>query len=118
MRYEHHCFACRRPDRFQFGVQTITSKRVQRAERLVHQQDGRVDGQRPRDSDTLAHTSRKLVSEAALEAFKMHYFDETPGDGRALFCSYARLAQAKFHVVLDIEPGEERGLLKEEDAVR
>ena len=44
--------------------------RVQRAERLVHQQHVGIDGQRSRDPDPLAHAARQLVRVVALEALQ------------------------------------------------
>jgi hypothetical protein len=41
---------------------------VERAERLVHQQDLRLGGERARDRDALAHAAGKLGRIALLEA--------------------------------------------------
>ena len=45
-------------------VQLCTRERIERAERLVHQQDRRIDRQRPRDPDPLALPARQLVRPA------------------------------------------------------
>ena len=55
------------PDTLQFVVEQIAGLRVERSERLVHQQDIGLSGKRPRNGNTLAHSSGKLVNVAFLE---------------------------------------------------
>ena len=45
-------------------LEPLAHDRVDRAERLVHEHDRRVDGQRPRDADTLALAAGELAREA------------------------------------------------------
>ena len=42
----------------QIDVELIARKRVERAEWLVHQQEPRIEQQRPAHRDTLAHAAR------------------------------------------------------------
>src|SRR5438034_85985 len=48
-------------DRAELALQPSSRQRVERAERLVHQQDTRLERQRARDRDTLLHAARELV---------------------------------------------------------
>ena len=57
-------FLVRRVDVEQFGLQRLARLRVERAERLVHQQHGGVDGQRAGDADALLHAAGKLMRAA------------------------------------------------------
>ena len=58
------------PDAAQLLVQPVARDLVERAERLVHQQEPRPAEQRARDRDALAHAAGELVREAVLPAFE------------------------------------------------
>src|SRR6185295_17101424 len=49
------------PDAEQLVAHRLASLRVERAERLVEQQDLRIDGERAGDADALPHAARQLV---------------------------------------------------------
>ena len=49
------------PDPQDLGVHPLAGHLVERAERLVHQQDRRLEGERPGDRDPLLHAARQLV---------------------------------------------------------
>ena len=68
------------PDRQQLLLHELARLGVERRERLVHQQHGRVDGERPRDADALPHAARELVRVLALEAAQPGQLDEAAGD--------------------------------------
>ena len=70
MRHQHDRFGVRLPDAQQFDVQAVASKRIERAERLVHQQHARVGDQRLTDRDALLHAARQLVRIALRELFE------------------------------------------------
>ena len=53
-----------RLDAAELGVQLGARQRIERAERLVHQQHRRIDGQRARDADALPLSARQLVRPA------------------------------------------------------
>ena len=53
------------PDRQQLLLHELARLGVERGERLVHQQHGRIDGQRARDAHALPHAARELVRIAA-----------------------------------------------------
>ena len=63
----------------QFGLHFAADDRVQRRERLVHQQDRRVGGQRPRQADALLQAARKFVGVAGSPAGQAHLFQRLRG---------------------------------------
>ena len=66
--------------------------RVERAERLVHQQDARPVGERARDRDALLHAAGQLLGIEILVARQMHHLDSSRA--RALARPAARPARA------------------------
>ena len=60
VRDEHDCAAGLLPDAQELHVQPLAGHLVERAERLVHQEQRRVERQRPRDRDALLHAAREL----------------------------------------------------------
>ena len=52
----------------QLGVQMVADDLVERAERLVHQQQIGIEGQRAGDRGALLHAARQLPGKLALEA--------------------------------------------------
>ena len=56
------------PDPQQLAVQALARHLVERAERLVHQQQRRREGERARDRDALLHAARELPRVVVLEA--------------------------------------------------
>jgi hypothetical protein len=79
--------------------------RVERAERLVHKQDGRVLRQRPGDGDALPHAAGELAGIAVGEAVEVELPQQLHGAVAALRPRDAE----KLHAVLDVlerrEPG-------------
>ena len=63
----------------QLVLEDLPGLRVQRAERLVHQQDIRLERERARETDPLLHAARKLVGIVPFESLETHESDE-PGD--------------------------------------
>ena len=53
------------PQLQQLAAQVLRGQHVQRAERLVHQQGGRLDHQGPGEADALAHAARQLLGVGA-----------------------------------------------------
>src|SRR5204863_3951336 len=73
------------PDAQEIVLQRPPGLRVERAERLVHQQDFRIGGERPGDRDALLHAAREYVRIAILESAKadqIHHLAR-PGEPRA-----------------------------------
>ena len=52
----------------QLLLQNFAGLRVERGERLVHQQDRRVDGERADEADALLHAAGELIGIVLLEA--------------------------------------------------
>src|SRR6185312_1268487 len=91
--------------------------RVERPERLVHQQDRRLDRQRARDGDALLHAARELRRETVLEALEVDEVDQLL---RALLAFGARpalLLQAVKDVLPHRLPRVEREILEDDAAV-
>lgn len=66
MRDEHDRFAQLPLQRQELVLHLLADQRVQRAERLVHQQDLGVRGQRAGEADALAHPAGKLTGQPVL----------------------------------------------------
>ena len=69
------------PDALQLEVEPLAGHLVERAERLVEQQDLRLDHQRPGDRDPLAHAAGQLGRPGLLEALEADQLDQV-GDRR------------------------------------
>ena len=57
-------------------MQQVARHRVEGTERLVHQEDVGVLGERPRQRDALAHATRQLVGPAVAETGQAHQLEE------------------------------------------
>ena len=70
MRDEHHGLALLRPlhERKELLLQNFARLRVERRERLIHQENRRVHDQRAHETHALLHSARELVGIMALEA--------------------------------------------------
>ena len=73
---EDHGLGRALPDAEQLGLHQAARLGVERAERLVHQQDLRVDGERARDRGALLHAAGELRGIAVLEAGEADEVDE------------------------------------------
>ncbi len=118
MRDEHdgdvHFF----PDLQQIRLHLATGLGVERAERLVHDEDARVVGQRAGDGDALFHTTGEFMR---IRIFKFRQADHVEpltglriGGGRGLAVHF----QAEHHIALHRKPREERVALKDHAAIR
>ena len=114
---EENSLAGRRPNRLKLKLEAVASQGIERAEGFVHQQHRRVKGERPGEGGTLAHTTRELVDETVLEAGQVDEINEMASGAGAGGSGKSGLPQAKLDITLDIEPREERGLLKEQHPV-
>ena len=66
----------RRPDPQQLGLHELAGLGVERGERLVHEQQLRVDGERPGQVGALLHAARQLVGVLVLEARQPDQLDQ------------------------------------------
>ncbi len=76
-------------------------QRVERAERLVEQQDLRVDGEGAGEADALALAAGELARAALLHALQADLGDDLGGPGAPLRAAHALDLQAVGHVVED-----------------
>ncbi len=97
----------------EFVLQPLPRDRVDRAERLVHQQHRRIGGQRPGDSDSLLLAARQFTRIAVavlrrLEADQVEQFVDARGDALLVPLEQARNDR---DVVADGEVGKQSGAL-------
>ena len=79
MRDEQHGLARLAPDLQQLGLHVLARLRVERGERLVHQQHHRIRRQRPGQVDALLHAAGQLRRIVPLEAGEADQLDEMLG---------------------------------------
>ena len=84
-----------RPQRFELVVQAVAGHRVERAERLVHQQHVGVLGERAGERDALAHAARELVRPLLGEVAEVHHLEQLVGARAALVARRRRRASAR-----------------------
>ena len=114
---EHHRLLRLFPDAQQQLLHQHARLVVERAERLVEQQDLGVVGQRAGDRHPLLHAARELLGKMILETAQPDLGDEAVADLVLLRKLHALLAQAETDVLADVEPGEERVALEHHAAV-
>ena len=90
---------------------------VERAERLVEQEYGRVVYHRAYQRDALRHAARELVRIRGAELLEPRHLDE-PVHLLVHAIGVVHHAEAEGYVLLDGEPREERRLLKDHAALR
>ena len=81
---KNHGLARALPDAQEFALHQAAGLRVERAERLVHQQDPRVDRQGAGDRGALLHAARELRRVAVLEPRQADELDELAGAANPL----------------------------------
>src|SRR5690625_1635624 len=105
-------------DALQLEVHPLTGERVQRTERLVHEEELRFGAQRTRDGGALAHTTGQLPRIRALEALEAHELGELRRPGSTLLLAAPAQLQWQRDVVKHREPGQEVRLLEHEAKLR
>ena len=101
-------------DPVELVVEQVPGHRVQRAERLVHQQHVGFLGQRAGQRHPLPHAAGQLVRPFPAEADQVHRVQEFLGPLAALGPADAAGLEGKLHIAGGGEPGEQRGLLEHE----
>ena len=91
--------------------------RVERPERLVHQDDARLVDERPRDGDALLHAAREVLREALGEVEEADLLQHLARPLAALLRRDPLELQAVLDVLLDREPAERRVGLEDHAAV-
>ena len=75
---EHHGGAGLRPDFQEILLQLLARLRVERAERLVHEDEDRLAHQRPRDADALLHAAGEFMRIVVRDIAESDETDEMP----------------------------------------
>ena len=102
------------PQPLDLVVQEVACHRVERAERLVHEQDVGALRQRAGELYALAHPTRQLVGELALEPFEVDDLQQLVHARPALCLRHPLELERELDVALRGEPREERRLLEHE----
>ena len=99
------------PDPKELEVEPLPGHLVERAERLVHQEDRGLERERARDGDPLLHASRQLPGIPALEAGELDERQHLPRSRRPRSFGDRAHLERELYVPLDSAPIEEnRGL--------
>ena len=119
MSHEHDGLSGALPDFQQHRVHASARERIERGERLIHQEDRGLDRERPGNLQALAHAARELRRKLVAVPIKVDHAQIVVDDSRPLRFRHLTHAQAEPDVLLDIEPGKQRrsGVLEEHDAV-
>ena len=92
--------------------------RIERAERLVHQQHVRIEHIAAGDGDALLHAARELMRICGLIALQSHQFDLARDALAACRLGETLAAQSEVDILAHGLPGEQRELLEHDGAVR
>jgi hypothetical protein len=102
----------RGPDAEELFLHDRPGLRVERRQRLVHQEDFRIVGEGARDPHTLFHAAGELMRIMAGESGEPDHREHLPRARLALGAADAAVLEAKGDVVADGAPGQERVLLE------
>ena len=91
--------------------------RVKRSERLVHQQNFRLVGQRSGDGRSLLHAAGELIREGGFKTVQPDKPDIFHGSFRAFLLGNAAHFKPEFYVLQHSQPGEEAISLKDHSSV-
>src|SRR6266498_335619 len=95
------------PDLQELVLQHHTGLSIQRTERLIHQNDGRLVGQRANDGSALAHAARQLGWIIFFKTGKAREGDKLADLALPVRARKTFRVEAKADVFLDGEPGKE-----------
>ena len=103
------------PEGDQFFLHNEPGLRIERGERLVHEEQVRLDRKGPGDAHALAHAAGKLVGVGAFKAREAHELD-IAADAAVPFAlrHIAARFEAEGDIVVHAAPGHEAGLLKDD----
>ena len=73
---EQHGEPGARPERLELVVEQVAGHRVERAERLVHEQDVGLLRERPGERGALAHAAGELVRALVAEVLEVHHLEQ------------------------------------------
>ena len=96
----------------QLGLHVLAGHLVERAERLVHQQQLRVGREGSGDRDALLHAARQLPRHVPRELGELDELEHLVGTGLPLGLVPALQLERQLDVLLDGAPVEQAGLLE------
>ena len=105
------------PDPEDLAVHPLAGHLVERAERLVHQEDRRRERQGPGDRDALLHPARQLERLVLEEVAELDEVEHLLRPGGPPVAVPAEDLERQLHVVLDGPPVEEDGRLEDHPVV-
>lgn len=92
----------------ELDLHLLAQLEVERAERLVEEQDARMVDERARDRHALLLAARQLVDVAAVVAGEVHQVEHLPHAGLALVFRQLFELEAELHVLEHVEVRKER----------
>src|SRR5262249_3682336 len=101
------------PDLLELLMQNVACLRVESSERLVHQENLRIHGERARERYALAHPPGELVHVRICESREVYHPQIVERAASALGSSDAEALQRELDVLNDVEPRKEGSLLKD-----
>src|SRR5215510_3274342 len=101
----------------QLQLQDLARLRIERAERLIHEQNRRIDGERASEIDALLHTARQLVRELLAGGAEPDKLKQRLGTLAALASRHALELEAELHIGARRAPGQQIRLLEHEAAI-
>jgi hypothetical protein len=101
------------PELEQLGAEVLRGEHVERAERLVHQQQVGLDDERAGKPDALAHPTGQFLGERVLEPVEANQFDRPQGALGSLLGLDALRLEPKLDVPLNGQPWQQSERLKQ-----
>ncbi len=105
------------PDAHQLGVHPLAGHLVERPERLVHEQQLRIERQRPRDRHALLHPARQLPGVPLGERLELDQAEQVGGAPRPLVGREAHDLERQLDVLGDRPPVHEDRCLEDHPVV-
>ena len=100
-------------DADQLVLQVLAGRDIQRAEGLVHEQDGGVHGQRPGEGHPLPLAARQLIRPTIRQLLQPHQLERGQSAHPPLGAGCAGLLQPEGHIGQHAPPGQQARVLKD-----
>jgi hypothetical protein len=117
VRDEHERVAELGPHELELLLQDLAHLRIERAERLVREEDLGPAGERPRERGSMAHAPRELVRLDVGERREAHLREPAGGRLPDLVGSETLQPERVLDVLSHAEPGEERRVLEQQRTI-
>ena len=112
VRHEHDGQIGGGPQRFELVVEKIAGHGIECTEWLVHQEEVSALGERPSESNALAHTAGEFVGPARAEVFEVYEFQQFINASTPLALGDVGKFQCQLHVAAHAQPWEQGRFLK------